>query len=72
MVKEADSHEAAPAATSETFIPSVSFRGYPDGITEVHFKAGVESAPVPPKFAALMRVKGLVADTKTTNEAAAS
>ncbi|HBF30861.1 hypothetical protein [Rhizobium sp.] len=72
MVDEVESHEAASAATSTTFVPSISFRGYPDGITEVHFSAGVESAPVSPEFAALMRAKGLVSDSKTTNEAAAS
>lgn len=72
MEIEPESHEAATAATSTTFIPSVSFLGYPDGATEVHFPAGVESAPVPPEFVTLMLAKGLVADNETTNEAAAS
>lgn len=48
----------APAAT-ETFVPAVTFDGYPDGRTKVTFRAGVESIPVPPEFAQLMRAKGL-------------
>lgn len=50
------------AAASETFIPAVSFTGYPKGKTPVEFKAGVESIPVSPAYAQLMRDKGLVAD----------
>lgn len=61
---------AATAKVAETFIPAVSFTGYPDGKTPVQFIAGVESAPVPAEFAQLMRDKGLVADAKTTEEAA--
>jgi hypothetical protein len=45
---------------AETFVPAVSFTGYPDGKTPVQFFAGVESAPVPAEFAQLMREKGLV------------
>lgn len=47
-------------AAAETIVPAVSFTGYPDGKTPVHFIAGVESAPVPAEFAQLMREKGLV------------
>lgn len=45
---------------AETFVPAVSFTGYPDGKTPVQFIAGVESAPVSAEFAQLMREKGLV------------
>lgn len=46
---------------AETFIPAVTFDGYPDGKTKVTFRAGVESIPVPAEYAQLMRDKGLVA-----------
>ncbi len=46
--------------TAETFVPAVSFIGYPDGKTPVQFIAGVECAPVPAEFAQLMRAKGLI------------
>ncbi len=42
-----------------TFIPKVDFLGFPDGKTEVNFKAGVESIPVSPEYAELIRKKGL-------------
>ncbi|MUZ53025.1 hypothetical protein GOZ97_07405 [Agrobacterium vitis] len=71
MADVSDADAASTAAPTETFVPAVSFLGYPDGSTEVHFVAGVESAPVTAEFATLMRAKGLVADSKTTNEAAA-
>lgn len=57
MTKKTDAR-AAEAAT-ETFVPAISFTGYPDGKTEVHFAAGVESQPVPAGYAALIREKGL-------------
>jgi hypothetical protein len=46
-----------------TFLPAVTFTGFPDGNHRhpVLFKAGVESVPVPEAFAQLMRDKGLVA-----------
>lgn len=43
----------------ETFVPLVTFDGYPRGRTKVVFKAGVESEPVPAKYAELIRQKGL-------------
>lgn len=46
----------------ETFIPKVNFLGFPDGKTKVNFTAGVESIPVPPEYAALIRAKGLASD----------
>ena len=47
----------------ETFIPAVTFTGFPDDRPRgVKFFAGVESIPVPPEFVALMREKKLVAD----------
>lgn len=53
-----------------TFVPAVEFTGYPEPYRTNRkgtlFKAGVESIPVPPAFADLMREKGLVADKKTT------
>ena len=52
--------ELPSATTAETFVPAVSFTGYPDGKTPVRFIAGAESAPVPAEFAQLMREKGLV------------
>lgn len=57
------SDDAKPsAAAAETFIPAVSFTGYPSGKAPVEFVAGVESIPVSPAYAQLMRDKGLVAD----------
>lgn len=50
------------APETVTFTPKVDFLGYPDGKTGVNFKAGVESTPVSPKFAELMRAKGLASD----------
>lgn len=50
------------APALETFVPSVDFTGYPDGVTPVEFKTGVESIPVSPEYAALIRSKKLVAD----------
>ncbi|MCD2183337.1 hypothetical protein [Rhizobium sp. GN54] len=52
--------ELPSSTTAETFVPAVSFTGYPDGKTPVQFIAGVESVPVPAGFAQLMRDKGLV------------
>jgi len=61
MVNEVENEPEAPAL--ETFVPAVDFIGfYPDDFTKVEFKAGVESIPVSPEFASLMREKGLVAD----------
>lgn len=55
-------HEPQPTApATETFVPSVSFTGYPDDVHPVEFKAGVESIPVSPQFARLIRAKGLAA-----------
>lgn len=42
-----------------TFIPKRDFLGFPDGKTGINFKAGVESIPVSPEYAALIRSKGL-------------
>lgn len=56
--KNSDAPSAAPA--TETFVPAVSFTGYPDEKTPVEFQAGVESVPVPAAYAALIREKGLV------------
>lgn len=50
----------SPAA--ETFIPSVTFEGYPDGVHKIVFSAGVESIPVSPEYAALIRAKNLASD----------
>lgn len=47
---------------ASTFVPDVSFTGYPDGI-ETKFTAGEESAPMPAEFIELMRTKGLVRET---------
>lgn len=57
MADVSDADAASTAAPTETFVPAVSFLGYPDGSTEVHFVAGVESAPVTAEFATLMRAK---------------
>lgn len=54
--------EPAKAPETVTFIPKVDFLGYPDGKTGINFKAGVESIPVSPEFAALIRAKGLASD----------
>ena len=51
-----------------TFIPAVTFTGYPDDKTPVLFRAGVESEPVTEAFAQLMRDKGLVAIQKPSEE----
>ncbi len=59
MTKKPDAMQAE--APTETFVPAVSFTGYPDGEKEVHFVAGQESAPVPAEFIALVRSKGLIA-----------
>lgn len=57
-------------ADLETFLPSCSFVGYPDGKTEVQFLRGIESIPVTPAYAALIRSKGLAADNETAEQAA--
>lgn len=49
---------------TETFVPTVTFTGWPNGFNKanregVTFLAGVESIPVPAKYAALIREKGL-------------
>lgn len=67
MTKPKDAPSKAPETT--TFIPAIDFLGYPDGKSRIDFKAGQESPPVPAEYAALMREKGLVADTKTTAKA---
>lgn len=56
--------QTAPTVESlaETFIPSVTFEGYPDGVHKVVFYAGVESIPVSPEYAALIRAKNLASD----------
>ncbi len=54
--------EPAPAPKLVTFTPKVDFLGYPNGKTGVNFKAGVESIPVTPEYAALIRKKGLASD----------
>ena len=52
-----------------TFIPKVTFTGYPDGVAEVFFEAGKESAPVSPDYLLLLKEKGLVADDQPTDDA---
>lgn len=51
-----------PKPEAVTFIPKVDFLGFPKGKTGVNFKAGVESIPVSPEYAALIRKKGLASD----------
>lgn len=41
-----------------TFVPAVTFTGYPDGKTPVLFNADVESQPVPEEFVQMLREKG--------------
>jgi hypothetical protein len=62
MTRRKLDESASAAPVTETFIPAVSFTGYPKGKTAVEFVAGVESIPVSPAYAQLMRDKGLVAD----------
>jgi len=57
MTKGKDVPAAADGGKT-TFIPSVTFDGYPFG-EKVTFRAGVESIPVPEDYAALIREKGL-------------
>ncbi len=54
---------AAPATAMRTFIPAISFLGYPDGVEAgpVDFVAGVESRLVTEDYLDLMKSKGLVA-----------
>jgi hypothetical protein len=49
-----------------TFVPKVSFLGFPSGKHRepVKFKKGQESIPVPEEFVQFMREKGLVADPR--------
>ncbi len=63
-----DARLSAPA--TETFVPAISFTGYPDGQTAVRFLAGQEGPPVSPDYAALMRDKGLVAPPASAAETA--
>jgi len=42
-----------------TFVPAVSFTGFPDDV-KTKFTAGVESAPIPADYLELLREKGLV------------
>ncbi len=51
------------AGIEVTFLPAVTFTGFPDDNhrNPVVFTAGVESVPVPEAFANLMLEKGLVA-----------
>lgn len=42
-----------------TFVPDVSFTGFPDG-EKTKFTAGEKSAPLPAAFVEKMREKGLV------------
>lgn len=58
--KTDDAKQDVPA--TQTFVPAVSFTGYPDGANPVLFRAGVESPPVSPEYAALIRDKGLAAE----------
>ncbi len=53
----------APAAlpAPQTFVPAISFTGYPDGVTETNFVAGQESQLVSAEFIELVRSKGLIA-----------
>lgn len=59
MTKHTD--EKLPVSPTATFVPAISFTGYPDGETEVRFFAGRESAPVPAEFIELVQTKGLAA-----------
>lgn len=54
---------AQPVAAMQTFIPAISFMGYPDGVNAapVDFVAGVESRLVTADYIDLMKSKGLVA-----------
>lgn len=69
MADTEDTEKASPAAKTEaaaamqTFIPAISFMGYPDGVeaAPVDFVAGVESRPVTADYLYLMKSKGLVA-----------
>ena len=55
--------EPAKAPETATFVPAKDFLGYPfDDKTGVNFKAGVESIPVSPEYAELIRAKGLASD----------
>ncbi|MCV9960730.1 hypothetical protein OIU34_02360 [Pararhizobium sp. BT-229] len=56
-----------------TFIPAISFTGYPEEDTKpVKFTAGIESVPVPAEFIALVRDKGYIDESagKPTEEKA--
>ncbi|MEH7903998.1 hypothetical protein V7794_22645 [Rhizobium laguerreae] len=50
-----------------TFIPAVSFTGFPNDV-KTHFTAGVESEPMPADFIKLMRAKGLTQEAPVTEE----
>lgn len=50
-----------------TFIPAVSFTGYPDG-KKMQFTIDVESEPIPADYLDLLREKGLV-DEKRSSKA---
>ena len=61
MTKDKDADEPK-APVLETFVPLRTFYGRPDDQgEEVTFQAGVESIPVSPEYAALIREKGLAA-----------
>lgn len=61
--KAAAEAPAKAAAAMQTFIPAISFMGYPDGVNAapVDFVAGAESRPVTADYLDLMKSKGLVA-----------
>jgi hypothetical protein len=56
-----------PAEALVTFVPDVSFTGFPNDI-RTKFTAGVESAPIPADYLDLLREKGLVREPDQPNE----
>lgn len=59
-------------AAVSTFVPAVSFTGYPDGKTPVHFTAGVRSSPLPATYIALIKQKGLASIAAKTGKESSS
>lgn len=70
-IKSLDKGESDPEAVAiaentqaslVTFIPRLSFDGYPDGLNIVHFIEGETSIPVTRDYLELLKSKNLVAD----------
>jgi len=59
------------AAVDVAFVPAVTFFGYPDDVHRVDYYEGVPSS-APAAYVALLREKGLVADTVPTDAASAA